>query len=436
MKLLGTVLCSAVMAAAACGGSNLAGRDALTRSGAGAVPDGSLEVILDTVSDVPDGQRCDAADATADASGADTCQASCAGKECGDDGCGGSCGACAEPFGGKVYECSDGGQCVAYLGPLQACEEHGECASGTCIETGVDKLCVEECVEECPVEGLQCKQVEDSGLGSIWVCIPACQPDCVGKACGNDGCGGTCGACGSQETCHVDQCLPDAGKLTWKEIPGSTFVMGCSPGDEDCQSDEKPQHSVSLPGFDILETEVTEGQYEAVTGSNPSCSYNGATGPTYPVECVTWLQAKGFCEAVGGRLPTEAEWEYAARGGTTTRFYCGDDYACLDEIAWYYSNSGVGSAKHKQPVAEKLPNAYGLYDMLGNVLEWTADWYSETYYSESPGVAPSGPATGSLRVIRGGSWGGTSALRVSLRATADPTVSSVAALGFRCARTP
>jgi formylglycine-generating enzyme required for sulfatase activity len=208
--------------------------------------------------------------------------------------------------------------------------------------------------------------------------------------------------------------------------------MGCSPGDEGyCSWDEKPPHSVTVSAFEMLETEVTEAQYLAVTGDDPSCDYGEGGGPNSPVECTNWFDSNAFCEAVGARLPTEAEWEFAARGGTKTRFYCGDSCSCLDGIAWYVVNSG----DHKHDVKGKAPNAYGLYDMLGNVWEWNADWFSEDYYSVSPTINPKGPIGGSERVLRGGCFyfGCLDTLRVSDR-FATGTLDHGGFLGFRCAR--
>jgi formylglycine-generating enzyme required for sulfatase activity len=205
--------------------------------------------------------------------------------------------------------------------------------------------------------------------------------------------------------------------------------MGCSPKEDSCYPNEDPAHGVTISAFELLETEVTEAQYEAVMKANPSCNHSGGGGPDNPVECVAWPQAKAFCEAIGGRLPTEAEWEYAARGGTRTRFYCGDDYACLDGIAWFEDNSG----ERKQPVGGKAPNAFGLYDMLGNVFEWTGDLYGE--YSAEDQVDPRGPLTGNDRVFRGGSFYAYSpyGLRVSFRLKAKETYDD-GHLGVRCAR--
>jgi formylglycine-generating enzyme required for sulfatase activity len=215
-------------------------------------------------------------------------------------------------------------------------------------------------------------------------------------------------------------------------IPGGTFTMGCSPNDDHCWNQELPAHAVTLSSFEMCETEVTEAQYATVMGDDRFCNWNGGGGPDTPAECVFFAKASTFCEAIGGRLPTEAEWEYAARAGTTTRFYCGDDPACLDDIAWYDEDpSGV-----KHPVGTKAPNGFGLYDMLGNVSEWTADWFSASYYDSSPRTNPEGPEAGLGKVIRGGSVLssiGWKSLRVSFRFHLVPGGVGPEH-GFRCAR--
>jgi formylglycine-generating enzyme required for sulfatase activity len=215
--------------------------------------------------------------------------------------------------------------------------------------------------------------------------------------------------------------------MPWVTVPGGTFLMGCSPDEDDCEDGESPRHYVTISSFEMLETEVTESQYEAVIGENPSCYIQGNNDP---VECVTWFNAIAFCEAIGGRLPTEAEWEYAARGGTETKYYCGNDDECLNDIAWYSQNS-----IWKHTVKKKEPNAYGLYDMLGNVSEWTNDWHEFTYYDSSPTNNPQGPDDGSNRVVRGGSHtAGNYGLRVWGREWGGPSVAVSDGLGVRCAR--
>jgi len=175
-------------------------------------------------------------------------------------------------------------------------------------------------------------------------------------------------------------------------IQGGTFMMGCSSGDSECRSNEKPAHQVTVNSFWMDAHEVTQSQYQSVMGENPS-DYKGCAD--CPVENVTWFNARDYCSKVGKRLPTEAEWEYAARARTTE-----SRYGNLDAIAWYRANSGGGV----HPVGLKQPNAFGLYDMLGNVWEWTADWFGKKYYLSSPSTNPQGPSSGSFRVLRGGSW--------------------------------
>jgi len=226
----------------------------------------------------------------------------------------------------------------------------------------------------------------------------------------------------------TDHRIPDP--LKWILIPGGTFEMGCSPGDDKCQQHETV-HTVSISAFEMLETEVTVAQMEAVAGISEQQHYDcgKGRGSTRPASCLGWTEAMDYCEAVGGRLPTEAEWEYAARGGTDTRYYCGHAPECLDAIAWFDENS----SNMKHPVRMKSPNAYGLYDMLGNVFEMTNDYYDQDYYSFSPSTNPKGPDTGSGRVTRGGGYSSTASLgiRVSYRTPADGDLSII---GFRCAR--
>ena len=222
--------------------------------------------------------------------------------------------------------------------------------------------------------------------------------------------------------------------LQFKLIPAGEFLMG-SPGDDAYKSsNEIPQHRVRITKpFYLGIHEVTQGQYEKVMGGNPS----GFKGATLPVEQVSWEDATAFCAKLSGmdedydyRLPTEAEWEYACRAGTTTRFSCGDelDPAC----AWFHANS----RRKTHPVGEKLPNPWGLYDMHGNVWEWCSDWYDGDYYGGSPPADPTGPSTGSYRVSRGGSWlNGAGYCRSAIRRRFRPGTRGND-LGFRVALVP
>jgi formylglycine-generating enzyme required for sulfatase activity len=207
--------------------------------------------------------------------------------------------------------------------------------------------------------------------------------------------------------------------LTYVWIPPGKFQMGCSPGDAGCGDDEKPAHEVAITrGFWLGQTAVTQRAYRRVTGQDPSAH----KGDDLPVEHVDWDEAKAYCAAIGGRLPTEAEWEYAARAGST-----GARYGNLDEIAWHTGNSGGQSHE----VGQKLPNAFGLYDMLGNAWQWVADWYGS--YPPGAQTDPSGPASGQYKEPRGGSWGSASGLvRASYRGWVE-TGHRGGKLGIRCA---
>jgi formylglycine-generating enzyme required for sulfatase activity len=205
-------------------------------------------------------------------------------------------------------------------------------------------------------------------------------------------------------------------------LPGGTFMMGCSPGDSECDGDENPRHQVTLKSFWMDVTLVTQAEYQRATGNNPSHFSDCAD---CPVETVSWNDASAYCSRVGKRLPTEAEYEYAARGGIDSARY-GD----LDAIAWYNANSGGRT----HPVGQKQPNAWGLYDMLGNVWEWCADWYDENYYRSSTSNNPQGPSSGTMRVLRGGCWSAYPVgVQASFRSFLWP-VGWVSVVGFRCSR--
>jgi formylglycine-generating enzyme required for sulfatase activity len=190
-------------------------------------------------------------------------------------------------------------------------------------------------------------------------------------------------------------------------IPPGRFTMGCSPGDPDCMGDEKPTREVEFAnGFWMARTETTQSAYRMVMGASPSVARGDVL---LPVDNVDWNAAQSYCGKVGGRLPTEAEWEYAARGGTP-----GARYGAVDEVAWHRGVSGGKS----RPVGTKQANAYGLHDMLGNLMEWTADL--------------AGSATGPNKALRGGSFvAAPNAARASFRNVHPPTYRSGWA-GFRC----
>jgi formylglycine-generating enzyme required for sulfatase activity len=219
-------------------------------------------------------------------------------------------------------------------------------------------------------------------------------------------------------------------------IPAGNFLMG-SKGDpfssDPPNEREQPQHSVSIRSFAIGKFEVTQEQWYSVMGTMPS----NFKGRTLPVERVSWPDAQAFVQKLSAktgkayRLPTEAEWEYAARAGSQTNYFFGDDPAQLGRYAWFTSNSKNST----QPVGEKLPNAFGLYDMLGNVWEWTEDCGNDNYNSAPTDGSAWTRGDCSRRVLRGGSWNfSPQDLRAAIRGWDSATVRGNYS-GFRVART-
>jgi formylglycine-generating enzyme required for sulfatase activity len=232
-------------------------------------------------------------------------------------------------------------------------------------------------------------------------------------------------------------------------IPAGSFEMGNRQGKEE----ESHVHRVSVDSFLMDKYEVTQAEYERHGLPNPA----HFKGPTLPVEQATWAQAAEYCNrrsedeglqpcydektsacnfgADGYRLPTEAEWEYACRAGNDADYSFGNDAGKLGEYAWFADNSG----KKTHPIGQKKPNAWGLYDMHGNVAEWCNDVFDKGYYKVSPESNPHGPPDGSLYVLRGGSWKtGAETLRSSYRLSENPGFSDAClardAIGFRCVR--
>ncbi len=233
-------------------------------------------------------------------------------------------------------------------------------------------------------------------------------------------------------------------------VAGGTFQMGGTG-----PSQEQPIHSVTLNNFSISKYEITNAQYVIFMndiGANIDGSFNGveylnmddsdvqishtsgsfivdAGKENNPVIEVSWFGAKAYAEHYGGRLPTEAEWEFAAKGGNSSVGYTYSGSNTIGDVAWYVSNSG--NTTTTQPVGTKAANELGLYDMTGNVWEWTNDWYDGNYYNSSPSNDPQGPLSGTLRVIRGGGYFAyASRSRVAYRYSENPT-NSYSNLGFR-----
>jgi formylglycine-generating enzyme required for sulfatase activity len=227
-------------------------------------------------------------------------------------------------------------------------------------------------------------------------------------------------------------------------IPAGIFLMGTpteqldaiASGHKDYRDwikHETPQHQVEISRpFYLGKYPVTQAQWQAVMGDNTS----HFKGDNLPVERVSWDDAQVFIKKLNERegvdlyyLPSEAKWEYAARAGSTGLYSFGDEMSQLGEYAWYHENSG----NQTHPVGEKNPNAWGLYDMHGNVWEWVQDWYADDYYQQSPGRDPQGPDTGAFRVIRGGSWDDPEqGARAASRGASPPDYRDVS-FGFRCA---
>jgi len=209
------------------------------------------------------------------------------------------------------------------------------------------------------------------------------------------------------------------------------FTMGSSVGVGG--ADEHPQHLVYLDAFYIDKYPVTFDQYDKF------CNATGASKPSdqgwgrgiYPVINVSWDDAQAYAKWAGKRLPTEAEYEKAVRGGTTTQYFFGDDASQLGDYAWFSDNSGGMT----HPVGQKKPNPYGLYDIVGNVWEWCSDWYGEGYYMSSPANNSQGPDSGQYRVLRGGSYQYNSNIVYSAKRFWYP-IQLDEDIGFRCAKNP
>lgn len=239
------------------------------------------------------------------------------------------------------------------------------------------------------------------------------------------------------------------GGVEMVKLPGGSFNMGDAEG----KSDASAVHEVTVSPFYMDVTEVTQEEYVRLMEYNPS----KFRGENLPVERTRWIDAAAYCNkrseeegltpvynletdeadfsANGYRLPTEAEWEYATKAGTDTRFYYGDDEKELENYAWFRNNSEEST----HTVATKTPNAFGIYDLYGNVAEWCNDFYKNTYYAESAAVDPAGPETGDKRVLRGGSWADRPRkIGSSIREADNPVTADICqgydVYGFRCVR--
>lgn len=223
-------------------------------------------------------------------------------------------------------------------------------------------------------------------------------------------------------------------KFCW--CPAGSFLMGSPNESRGHLINEAQYEAVFSKGFWIQQTELTQNQFEQLMGVNPAYF----KGQDHPVESVTWTEATEFCRRLSAlpaektagnlfRLPTEAEWEYACRAGTTTEFYFGDDENEMEEYGWYRSNS----ERKTHPVAQKKPNSWGIYDMHGNVSEWCLDFYGD--YPRESTTNPRGPLTGDKRNLRGGGWFFVPMFARSAHRDAYMETARYAGLGFRVVAT-
>ena len=365
--------------------------------------------------------------------------------------------------GGESDTCSTyccPGERICNAGDLYVCASDGagyslfrECPNG--CESSACMNCVAKCgASECgmdPVCGTQnCGTCGDGYSCQSGECVKdACVPACGASECGLDPVCGTqnCGNCTGTDVCVAGECVWQVGDYTVScsggecLVPAGSFWMGCNSAvDSNCYSDESPYHEVTLSGYYMDKTEVTQAEYKKCVDAGecdtPSCDWDPTGTPNRPVVCVTWSQAGEYCVWAGKRLPTEAEWEKAARGTDGRKYPWGNETATCDYAVMYDGSWGCGTGS-TWDVCGKSPagdSPYGLCDMAGNVYEWVSDWYDSGYYTNSQASNPTGPVSGSIRVARGGSFDDDDYyLRASNRDYVYPSVYH-AGLGFRCVR--
>lgn len=360
---------------------------------------------------------------------------------------------CQTLFCGELGSaCSEPALCQYQYCPLGYCGCERDCSETQC---GPDPVC-----------GLSCGICDDGFACEDGRCVSRpCVPDCTGLVCGLDPvCATSCGTCDDGWECSSGACVEIPVENEMVTVPAGSFWMGCDDAaDSNCNTDSQPYHLVNLDAFRIDRTEVTLAQYAdcynagACTAAywdlKDGCNWGDVTKINHPVTCVDWDQATAYCEWLGKRLPTEAEWEKAARGGVVGRrfpwsdadtithsranYFSSTDYVYdVSLTRGYHPSFQTGATPYTSPVGYFAPNGYDLYDMAGNVYEWCWDWYDASWYSNAGATQSDtrGPTTGTSRLIRGGYWHyGANNLRCAYRygysqSSADGTV------GFRCAR--
>jgi formylglycine-generating enzyme required for sulfatase activity len=356
------------------------------------------------------------------------CVKQCGGKECGSDGCGGTC---APGCSGNEVCNQQTGQCICTA----------NCTNKECGPDGCGGNCPPGCSgnETCNYGNGQCE---------------SCVPDCNGKECGPDGCQGTCSpGCSGNEICNnlTGQCYTPNVTLDWVTVPGGSFSMGTPLGTSGSDSSERPVHSVSVTTFQMTKSEITVAQYKAcvnASGCLPPvsdegvCYYSQEGKDNFPVVCLDWNKSKTFCEWAGGHLPSEAQWEFAAKGGTDILYPWGNTQAtCTVAVMNEIGSNGCGTNGPWAVCSKTAGNSPdGLCDMSGNVWEWVQDYYHNDYN----GAPVDGSAwntidgqVGDYRVIRGGSYNfGWNPARAGSRMQADPYYSDtdMGSYGFRCVK--
>lgn len=402
------------------------------------------------------------------------CVPNCSGKQCGDDGCGGSCGTCT----GATEYCTSSGLCADDCAGRECGTSPRGFNCGNCL--GATEFCNPsgQCMDDC--SGIQCGSSPrgfDCGdcPGATEFCDMngQCVDDCSGRQCGSSpNYGFDCGTCpGATDWCNqsglcVDDCAsvdcgpsPNAGHDCGNcvvglcisgscvdnlvSIQGGTFNMGSDTG----HINERPVHLVTVSSFELMRTEVpvdlyrqcVDAGYCTTPDTGTRCNWDVAGRNSHPVNCVDWHQASTFCEWVGGRLPSEAEWEFAARsGGLDIAFPWGEQSAtCQYAVMLDWLEGGPGCGQYStSPTCSKTSGntTQGLCDMAGNLFEWAQDWYHSNYNGAPTDGSAWELPVGTDRVTHGGSWNdGEDYIRASFRGHEQPTIRNEY-IGFRCAR--